>query len=449
VLAVQLPAFCRVAAVLKPSADSAIKIEVWMPATWNGRLQGVGNGGLAGSISYPGLASALKDGYAVASTDTGHTGSAVTGEWALNHPQRVLDFGHRAVHEMTVAAKVLVKDYYGRAQHHAYWNGCSEGGNQALHEAQRYSQDYDGILAGAPANYMTHLQAGGMWISHAIHKEPASFLSAAKLPAINQAVLAACDDIDGLQDGIVDDPRACAADLSRLKCNGTETDQCLTAAQLNGLAKVYSGAKNPHTAEQIFPGYSVGSELEWSSWIAGVDTPPKNRQHLIADNLFKYLVFNNAAWDWKTFDFARDVSFADRQASMVNAINPNLRAFKQRGGKLLQYHGWYDPAISPLNSIDYFNSVQKQMGDTSSFYRLIMIPGMAHCGGGPGISDFDRMNAIVQWVEEGKAPDTLIATRSAGNAVRTRPLCVYPKAARYQGQGNNDDGANFVCTDTR
>jgi feruloyl esterase len=442
-----LPSFCRVVATLKPSVDSNIKIEVWLPVdTWNGRLQSVGNGGLAGSIVYPGLANALKDGYAAASTDTGHTGTPVSGEWALNHPEKIIDFGHRAVHEMTLTAKALIKNYYGRAQHHAYWNGCSEGGNQGLHEAQRYPLDYDGIVAGAPANYMTHLQAGGMWISHAIHMDPSSFIAASKLPAINQAVLDACDEIDGLKDGIVDDPRACAVDLARLKCSGGETDQCLTVAQLNGLAKLYAGAKNPHTAEQIFPGYMQGSELEWSAWIVGADTPPKNRQHLIADNLFKYMVFNNVAWDWKTFDFAKDVAHADQQVGVVNSINPDLLPFKKRGGKLLQYHGWYDPAISPLNSINYFSSVQQKIGSTKDFYRLFMLPGVAHCGGGPGASDFDRMQTIVQWVEEGKAPDRLVASRSGSNGTtRTRLLCPHPLIARYQGKGNSDDAANFTC----
>jgi feruloyl esterase len=441
-LAAQLPDFCRVAAVLKPSADSIIKIEIWLPTTtWNGRLQSVGNGGLAGSISYAALAAALKDGYATASTDTGHVGTAVTGEWALNHPEKILDFGHRAIHEMTVAAKAIIKQYYGRAQHHAYWNGCSEGGNQGLHEAQRYPQDYDGIVAGAPANYMTHLQAGGLWISHAIHKDPASFIAASKLPVLHQAVLNACDTLDGFKDGIVDDPRACAVDLSRLQCSGVESDQCFTSAQLAGLSKVYAGAKNPITNASIFPGYAKGSELEWNTWIAGTEVPPKNRQHLIADNLFKYMVFNNAEWDWNTFDFNKDVTLADERASSVNAINPDLRAFKQRGGKLLQYHGWYDPAISPLNSINYFASVQKQLGDTKDFYRVFMLPGVAHCGGGPGASEFDRMNTIVRWVEERKAPTTIVA--KLPNNDTTRLLCPYPQVAHYNGSGN--DAKSFAC----
>ncbi len=443
-LAAQLPKFCRVVATLKPSTDSEIKIEVWMPTSgWNGRLQGVGNGGLAGSIAYLALATAVKDGYAAASTDTGHSGTPVSGEWALKRPEKILDFAHRAVHEMTVAAKAVIKSHYGRAQHHAYWNGCSEGGNQGLHEAQRYPQDYDGIVAGAPANYMTHLQTGGLWISHAIHKDPASFIAAGKLPAINQAVLSACDTLDGRKDGIVDDPRACTVAFSRLQCTGVETDQCLTAAQLDGLTKVYAGAKNPRTGKQIFPGYSPGSELEWGSWIVGTDAPPQNRQHLIADNLFKHMVFDKAEWDWRTFDFETDVALADQRASALNSINPDLRAFKQRGGKLFQYHGWYDPAIAPLNSINYFESVQKQLGDTKDFYRLFMLPGVAHCGGGPGAGDFDRMNTLVRWVEEHKAPATIVAKQA--NSGATRLLCPYPRVARYI--GNGDDAKSYACSE--
>lgn len=446
--AAQLPAFCRVAATLKPSFDSDIKIEVWLPEEWNGRLQGVGNGGLAGTISYGALATAVKDRYATVSTDTGHAGNGASGEWALDHPEKVVDFGHRAVHEMTVAAKAFIKRYYGKPQHHAYWNGCSEGGNQGLHEAQRYPADYDGIVAGAPANYMTHLQAGGMWISHAIHKDPKSFISAAKLPVLNKHALEACDDLDGLQDGIVADPSRCTLNLEPLLCRGAETDQCLTGPQLNGVNKVYGGAKSPHTGEQIFPGYSSGSELEWSSWIVGSDVPPKNRQHQIADNLFKYMVFNNAAWDWTTFDFDKDVIKADRVAGMTNSVNPDLSAFKKRGGKLFQYHGWYDPAISPLNSINYFQSVQKKMGDTKSFYRLFMVPGMAHCAGGPGAGDFDRMNVIVKWVEEGKGPDTIVATKKTADGMQSRLLCPHPLVAKYKGNGGGIDAQHFVCAET-
>ena len=453
-LAHDLPAFCRVAATLKPTKDSDIKMEIWLPIdNWNGRLQSVGNGGLAGSISYAAMMAALASGYATASTDTGHTGTMSTASWALGHPEKIIDYGHRAVHEMTVAAKVVVKNYYGRAQHHAYWNGCSEGGAQALSEVQRYPNDYDGIIAGAPANYIVHLQTNGAWIANAIYKDPATFISPKKLPAINQAVLEACDDIDGVKDGLLEDPRVCAFDVSRLKCNGAETDKCLTVPQITGIKKIYSGAKNPHTGETLFPGHALGSELEWNNWIvsAGRDAngEPTHLQHLIQNDFFKYIAFGNPKWDWRTLDFDTDIAKVDKAlGKQLNHIDPDLNAFKAHGGKLLQYHGWYDPAISPINSINYFESVQRTIKDTGDFYRLFMIPGMAHCGGGPGASDFDKMNIIVKWVEEGKAPASIVASRSNGDKVmRTHRLCPYPQTARYNDSGNTNDAANFSCVD--
>lgn len=442
----QVPAFCRVAATLRPVRDSSIRIEVWLPATpaWNGRFQAVGNGGLAGAILYQPLADALRANYATANTDTGHSGTAVSGEWALGHPERIVDFGHRAVHEMTVKAKAIIDAYYGRKPSYSYWNGCSEGGNQALGEAQRYADDYDGILAGAPANYMTHLQAAGNWISQAIHKDPRTFVPSDKLPALNKAVLAACDATDGVSDGVLNDPRDCNFDVAKLRCSENDSAQCLTDEQIAGIKKVYAGVHNPRTGERIFPGHALGSELEWSNWIAGTASPPTNLQHLIQDSLFRSLVFENANWDWRSFDFDRDLAIAvGKIGDAVNQINPDLSALKQRGGKLIQYHGWYDPAISPLNSIAYFDSVQRRMGDTSSFYRLFMVPGMAHCGGGPGATEFDRMGAIVKWVEQGIAPEAVPA--ASAKREFTRPLCSYPQVARYDGSGSNREAANFIC----
>jgi feruloyl esterase len=442
----KVPEFCRVAATLKPSRDSQIRIEVWLPsaASWNGRFQGVGNGGLAGSIMYAPLAEAVSAGYATASTDTGHTGSASSGEWALGHPEKVVDFGYRAIHEMTVAAKIVVDAYYGRRARFSYWNGCSEGGNQALGSVQRFAQDYDGVLAGAPANYMTRLQTAGNWISHAIHKDPATFVPADKLPALNRAVLAACDAKDGVADGVLNDPRACDFDIAQLRCAAGDSAECLSDAQIQGLRKVYAGPRDARTGKQLFPGHMLGSELDWATWIAGAATPPNNLQHLVQDGFFKYLVFEDPKWDWRTFDFGKDVELADRKIGhAVNQIAPDLSAFRKRGGKLIQYHGWYDPAIAPGNSIDYFESVRGKLGDTSDFYRLFMIPGMNHCRGGPGAVDFDKMAVITRWVEEGVAPDAIVAASIKRDF--TRPLCSYPKTAKYQGGGDTTDAANFIC----
>ena len=441
----RVPAFCRILATLRPTADSDIKIEVWLPASdWNGRLESVGNGGLAGTIVEEAMVGALWAGYATAGTDTGHKGGPATGDWALGHPEKIVDFGWRAIHLMTVEAKALIATYYGSPAKHAYWNGCSEGGGQALSEAQRFPEDYDGILAGASANYFVHLQIGGNWISQAIHQDPATMIAPAKLPAITAAVLADCDMLDGVKDGVLEDPRQCHFNPETLLCKGEENDSCLTAPQIEGLKKVYEGPKNPRTGDQIFPGYMRGGETGWGLWIAGTQVPPRDYQHGIMVNSLANLVFDGPKWDWRTFDFDKDVAYADKQVGEeINQINPDLRGFKKRGGKLLQYHGWNDPAVSPLNSINYFESVQAKMGDTSSFYRLFMIPGMEHCGGGPGASTFDHMQVIVKWVEDGIAPDQIVASRPG----RTHLLCVYPKVAKYKGKGSADDAASYTCAD--
>jgi feruloyl esterase len=439
---ISLPAFCRVVGRIHPTADSDIAFELWLPAKWNGRFEALGNGGLAGMIVTQGMADALKEGYATAGTDTGHKGAPFMGSWALGHPEKIIDFGYRAIHEMTLRAKELIAAFYSAPAKYSYWNGCSEGGGQALSEAQRYPEDYDGILAGAPANYFVHLQAGGNWISQALHKDPATFLPANKLPAITAAVLAQCDSADGVTDGVLEDPRTCKFDPAVLECKGVDSPSCLTKPQIEGLRKVYDGAKNPRTGEQVFPGTMRGGEAGWSFWIAGTTVPPQNAQHGIMVETFKNFVFDDPNWDWKTFDFDRDVALADKKVgAIINQINPDLSGFKRHGGKLLQYHGWNDPAISPLNSIDYFESVQKKMGGTADFYRLFMVPGMEHCFAGPGPSDFNKMAAIVDWVEKGKAPDSIVASRPS----RTRPLCPYPQIAKYKGTGSTDDAQNFMC----
>jgi hypothetical protein len=440
---ISVPGFCRVSATLRPTADSDIRIEVWLPAShWNGRLESVGNGGLAGSIAEDAMAGALWAGYATAGTDTGHTGSPATGDWSLGHPEKIVDFGWRAIHLMTVEAKGLIAAYYGVPAKYAYWNGCSEGGGQGLSEAQRFPDDYDGILAGAPANYFVHLQIGGNWISQAIHEDPATMIAAAKLPAITAAVLADCDALDGVKDGVLEDPRQCHFDAETLLCKGEENDWCLTSPQIAGLKKVYGGAKNPRTGEQIFPGYMRGGEAGWGLWIGGTQVPPGDYQHGIMVSGLANLVFDGYKWDWRTFDFDKDVAYADKKVGAeINQINPDLSGLKRHGGKMLQYHGWNDPAVSPLNSVNYFESVQTKMGDTSSFYRLFMIPGMEHCTGGPGASSFDHMQVIVTWVEDGTAPDRIVASRPG----RTHPLCAYPKVATYTGKGSTDDAANYTC----
>jgi feruloyl esterase len=348
---------------------------------------------------------------------------------------------------MTIQAKAITHAFYREVPKRSYWNGCSEGGNQGLSEAQRYPGDYDGIVAGAPANYLTHLQMGGNWISQAIHQDPASFLPANKMPALHRAVVEACDALDGVKDGVLEDPRLCHINLKALECKSIDNDQCLTAAQITGLEQVYAGAHNRRTGAPVFPGYMHGGELDWPLWIAGTDVPPRNLQHGIQEAFFKYFVFENPEWKWESFDFDRDIEATDRKlAGIVNATNPDLTAFKARGGKLIQYHGWSDAAISPLNSVSYYESVRARMGDTTNFYRLFMVPGMGHCARGDGPDQFDKVGTLAQWVEKGIAPDQIVAAQKVdGRIVRTRPLCPYGKAARWKGSGSTDDAGNFTC----
>jgi feruloyl esterase len=458
----ELPAFCRVAGVIRPTNDSEIKFEVWAPsANWNGKFQGVGNGGFAGSISYTGLAGALARGYATASTDTGHGGSDAS--WALGHPEKIVDYGYRGIHEMTEKAKLIVKAFYGDGPKRSYFASCSNGGRQALMEAQRYPNDYDGIIAGAPANAFTQILAGFAWNMQATLNDPGSYIPAKKLKAIEAAALAACDARDGVTDGVLDNPTKCGFDSTVLLCKGAETDECLTEKQIAALKKIYSGPRNAE-GQQILPGFTPGGETGlggWTPWITG-DTPAAALQFFFYTQTFKNMVYNDPNWDFKTFNLERDGKLADEKLGPVlNATDPNLKAFSARGGKLILYHGWSDAALPPTNTINYFQSVVAKLGrrQTDSFARLFMAPGMQHCGGGPGPDGFGQMVsksqsdpqhdltlALERWVEEGIAPDNVIATKRQGeNAARQRPLCPYPQIARYKGSGNPDDAANFSC----
>jgi feruloyl esterase len=436
-----LPAFCRVAATLKPTEDSDIKIEVWLPAAgWNGKLQAVGNGGWAGSISYGAMAEALHDGYATSSTDTGHVGGS--GSFALGHPEKVIDFGYRSEHEMTVKAKLLIEAFYGNPARMSYWNGCSTGGRQGLKEAQRFPDDYDGIIAGAPANPRTHLAFGTMWIAHANLKDPASYIPPAKYPAIHQAVLNACDALDGLKDGLITDPTRCHFDPQVIACKGADASAdnstCLTAPQIETVKRILSPSRNPRTGEEIFPGLEPGAELGWAT-LAGPQPFAAITDH------FKYVVFKDPNWDWKTLNFDSDVALADKiDNETINATDANLKPFFSRKGKLLLYHGWADQNVAPQSTINYYKRVVDTLGGesrTADSIRLFMAPGMAHCGGGEGPNTFDMMSEITAWRENGHAPGRIIASRTG----RTRPLCAYPQVAKYKGNGSIDDAENFAC----
>jgi feruloyl esterase len=451
----EVPTFCRVQGTIKPSADSDIEFEVWLPVSgWNGKYQGVGNGGFAGSIPYNLLAAGVRSGYATSSTDTGHKGTATDGEWALNHYEKIVDFGYRAIHETADVSKAIVKAYYGGAAKRSYFTGCSNGGRQALLEAQRYPNDYDGIIAGAPANFLTHHLVGFVWNAQALDKAP---IPASKMKTIEAAALEACDAMDGVKDGVIDDPTKCHLDPSKLLCSGAENDSCLTQAQIDTLKKIYAGPKNSK-GDQIFPGYLPGGESGlggWGGWITGMGTA-KSLQFAFAKGFFSDMIFSDPNWDFHKFDFDKDTRITDdKGARTFNATDPNLKALRDRGGKLIIFHGWNDPAIAPVNTLNYYESVLGKMGQkqSASFVQLYMVPGMQHCGGGPGPNDFGALvpnnldpehsmtKSLERWVEDGVAPEKVIAK----NASRTRPLCPYPQVAKYKGPGSTDDSANFTC----
>ncbi|MEZ5401407.1 MAG: tannase/feruloyl esterase family alpha/beta hydrolase [Bryobacteraceae bacterium] len=456
-----LPAFCRVTGTIRPTPDSDIRFEIWLPAEWNGKFQGVGNGGFAGAISYGGLAGAIRHGYAAASTDTGHQAGGIDARWALGHPEKIADYGWRAIHEMTVAAKAIVKAHYGKPASKSYFSSCSNGGRQALMEAQRFPEDYDGIIAGAPANYITRLLALMITMEKAL-AAPGAHIPPAKLPAIQMASLAACDTRDGVADGVVENPAGCRPDYSTLACSGAENDTCLTRPQLDALRTITGGLVDRH-GKRLFPPVSFGGESEQGGWLAWI-TGPRLEQSAafgFGTQFFKNMVYSDPDWDYRKFDLDRDMAAAKKKMGPVlDAVDPDLSRFERRGGKLILYHGWCDAAIPAENTINYYRSVEKKMGSkkTLGFVRLFLAPGVQHCGGGAGPSSFgqggpsgrepenDLNAALEQWVEHGSAPERVIAAKvEQGVTVRTRPLCAYPAVAAWKGAGSTDDAANFEC----
>ena len=434
-----LPAFCRVAATLTPTKESDIKIEVWLPvAGWNGKLQAVGNGGWNGNVDTNALAGALRRGYAGTSTDTGHQGGA--GPWMQN-PEKLTDWAHRSIHETAVAAKALINTFYGEAPRFSYFTGCSAGGRQAMVAAQRYPADFDGIVAGSPGLDWTSRAISALRVQQAFERDAAGKVPAAKFPAINAAVMNACDASDGVKDGVLENPKACRFDPAVLACKGTPDNSCLTSAEVATVKAIYASPANPKTKREI-AGLVPGSESSWTD--LGWSGPARST----GLELMRF-VANDPQWTIAQFNFEADVVRAEDRAGMMNALNTNLKPFFDRGGKLISYHGWNDPQISPLNATLYYDSVVKAMGGPSRVagnYRLFMVPGMAHCGGGTGTSTFDMVTALEQWVEGKKAPDSIPASRvEGGKVVRTRPLCAYPQVATYKGSGSTDDAASFSC----
>ena len=434
-----LPAFCRVAATLKPSSDSDIKIEVWLPAdNWNGKYQAVGNGAWSGAIGYAAMADALRRGYATSSTDTGHAGGSAS--FAMGHPEKAVDFAFRSEHEMAVKSKAVVSAFYGSAAKYSYWNGCSAGGRQALKEAQMFPADFDGIIAGSPGLDWSGRTAQAVRIAQILQNEAAR-LAPSHLQTLHTAVVAACDANDGVKDGLIANPAACKFDPKVLQCKNGDGPDCLTPTQVETVKAIYSPIKGKG---REIAGLAYGSELNWTDLGWSVSARATGLDH------FRFLVYKDPEWDITKFNAATDVAkLEDGDSGIFDARTADMKAFFARGGKLLMYHGWADPQITPLNTVSYFQqsvAASGGAGKVSGSYRLFMAPGMAHCGGGEGPNDFDKVAPLEQWVEKGAAPEQIVASHSKNGAVdRTRPLCPFPAVATYKGTGSIDEAANFVC----
>ena len=434
-----LPPFCRVVAQFKPTADSDIHAEIWLPAKgWNGKFLAVGSGGWGGAIGYDAMADALRRGYATSGTDDGHSGAG--GSFVVGHPEKFIDFAYRAEHEMTVEAKTLIAAFYGSGPAHSYWNGCSGGGREGLLQAARYPEEFDGVIAGDPANVRRN--AWALWLAVQTFKDPAATIAASKYPLVHQFVLQACDARDGLQDGLISDPPSCHVSFKTLECKAGDAPDCLTARQVQTAQTIISPVTTA-SGVAVFPRLEPGTELQWGRLAGG-----PNPADLFLDQ-FRYLIYQDPQWNWRSFDLERDFAKANAANRNIVEMDPNLGAFARRGGKLLLYHGWADQQVAPGSSVAFYQSALEHSprpAQSGSWIRLFMVPGMGHCSGGEGPDTFDKLSALEQWVEHGKAPDSLIASHlTAGKVDRTRPLCPYPQMARYKGAGSIDDAANFSC----
>ena len=493
-----LPAFCRVTATLTPTSDSSIKIEVWLPENaWNGRFLGTGGGGFQGVISYNELSSGIQAGFAATNSDLGtgvsgcsplYCGSngnmgnplaiafgdpSTPSTGLFGHPERIKDFGYRAIHLMTVRGKEIANAFYRRNAGKAYFAGCSTGGQNALMEAQRFPEDYDGILAGAPAFNRTHLHMAGLSLWQDTHASPARFIQPGQMSLINKAVIAQCVGRDGgaSTDQFLTDPRDCDFDPKVLQCTGGNIPPaCLTADQVTTIRKYYAGTIDPVNGQVINPGSERGNETD-NVFALGLALQEQLPEPAF-DGLFYWVFgpsfgFPASAHNFANFDFHRDVDTVDdKLATVLNANSADLSEFRKRGGKLIMYHGWADPLIPSQSSINYFNALVandsqgfQQVGlmtggnpalqRTQNYSRLFMVPGMFHCSGGPGPNAFDALTPLVTWTETGVAPETIVAAKFVNDtppAVQmTRPLCVYPKVAKYNGGGSTSAAANFTC----
>jgi feruloyl esterase len=426
--------------VMKPSSDSLIETAVFLPTeNWNGKLQVVGNGGWAGTVSYPAMAAALREGYATASNDTGHRASDVGGGgmFALGHPEKITDFAYRAMHETVVKAKAITAAFYGRGPKYSYYNGCSTGGRQGLIEATRFPEDFDAEAVGAPANPHVHLHAAGVERSLELMKNNAP-LSMAKVETLHKAVMDSCDALDGVKDGIISNPEKCHYDPAVLLCKDGDGPNCLTKGELETV-RIVMGDVKTKKGEVVWTGYPYGTELQLAS-LRNVPTSPGGVWDVI-----RILGHQDKDYDWHNFDLDSELVQADKAG--IDTLTYDLSAFKAHGGKLLLYHGWADSGIPPGHTVLYYKEVLATMGKKQDdWFRLYMEPGMGHCGGGNGPDQFNKMGVIERWREAGKAPEAILASHVTGTAVdMTRPLCPYPQVAVYSGVGSTNDAANFSC----
>jgi feruloyl esterase len=437
----QLPAFCRVALTLRPSSDSEISVEVWLPqAGWNGRFQAVGEGGLAGSIPYVLMAPALAEGYATSGTDTGHLGN--NADFMPGHPEKLIDFAYRSTHAMAVAAKAVIGAYHGKAPAWSYYNACSGGGRHALTSAERYPDDFRGIVAGAASWNQARLDAARIGVNLTVNRTPESRIPASKYPMIHQAVLQACDALDGVKDGVIENPMKCRFDYATLACKGPDGPACLTAPQVESAKILTSPFRDEATGRVLSePHLWPGAELQWGT--LGGPEP-------LANSLARARNFHlkDPRWEFRLANITADVERAARMDNgLIASDDFDLKPFFNRGGKLIMWHGWSDPQVPGQNSIIFFNNVLKTVGTgAEDSIALFMLPGVLHCGGGPGPDTFNKMAAIRQWVEQRQKPTRIVASHlTDGKVDRTRPLCPFGQVAKYKGSGDTNDAANFSC----
>ena len=442
-----VPAHCRVDGKIDPE----IMFQVNLPVAWNGRYYMVGNGGPAGQepdTQARARAQALAHGFVMGATDTGHDGTKEPGyTFGLNR-QKAIDYAFRAVHLTAVTAKAIARDYYAQPVQHAYWNSCSNGGRQGMLEAERYPDDFDGIIANAPWVDQTGFTIGAVWNQQAVAD---AGLTAPKLAVLHDSVLAKCDAIDGLKDGLIDDPRQCHVDVAKdvPMCRaGSDNDSCLTPKQASAVQKVYDGPRDS-SGKQLMSGFMPGSESSWMRLLVPADASAVPADFNLAQGIMQYMVFQppRPDWDYRDFDFDRDPGLLDRWSRLADALDINLRAFRAGGSKLIMTHGWADQILQPMMSVDYYTQAVTANGPNGEdFMRLFMVPGMTHCAGGAGPDQHDSVTAIIDWVEAGKAPDRITTRKiERGKLTRSRPLCPYPEVARYGGTGSIDDAANFSC----